>query len=150
TAGTRTVVMRRWLTPSTLVPSLIIAGVIAMVVSANIREGRRVRRPFPSAPALGAAGASTTREGLAQRIADMEARLKVEPDDFKAAVYLADALIRQARVTGNAGLTVRAEQVLTKALSEDPGNYEGTRMLGSLYLSQHRFKEALVVADKCR
>jgi tetratricopeptide (TPR) repeat protein len=143
--------MRRLFTPSTLVPCLIIAAVIAMVVSANIREGRRSRRPFTSAPALGAAGApETTRAGLARRIADMESRLTARPDDFGAAVLLADALSRQTRVTGNAGLTLRAEQVLTVALREDPGNYEASRMLGSLYLSQHRFSEALVVAEKCR
>ena len=38
--------MRRLMTPSTLVPLVIIAAVAVMVVSANIREGRRDRRPF--------------------------------------------------------------------------------------------------------
>jgi tetratricopeptide (TPR) repeat protein len=143
--------MRRLLTPSTLVPCLIIAAVIAMVVSANIREGRRSRRPFTTAPALGAAGApSTTRDGLTGRIAEMESRLASHPDDLRAAVLLADALIRQTRVTGNAGLTVRAEQVLKTALREDPANYDALRMVGSLYLSQHRFSEAVTAAEKCR
>ena len=36
------------------------------------------------------------------------------PDDVGAAVALADALLRQTRVTGNAGLAVRAEQVLKR------------------------------------
>ena len=141
--------MRRFLTPSTLVPCLIIGGVIAMVVSANIREGRPNGRPFTAAPAIGAAGASTSREGLTQRITDMESRLAARPDDVVAAVSLADALIRQTRVTGNAGLTLRAERVLNEALREDPANYNALRMLGSLDLSQHRFNEALVVAEKC-
>ena len=143
--------MRRLLTPSTFGPCRIIAAVIAMVVSANIREGRRSRRPFTTAPDLGATGAqSTSRDGLARRIADMESRLASRPDDVRAAVLLSDALIRQTRVTGNAGLTVRAEQVLNQALRDDPGNYDALRMLGSLYLSQHRFSEALTAAEKCR
>jgi tetratricopeptide (TPR) repeat protein len=143
--------MRRLLTPSTSVPLVIIASVVAMVVSANIREGRRARRPFTTAPSLGAAGAPlSTREGLEQRITDMASRLSAQPDDVRAAVLLADALIRQTRVTGNAGLTQRAERVLQTALREDPGNYDALRMQGSLYLSQHRFAEAVVAAEKCR
>ena len=151
--------MRRLLTPSTSIPCVIIASVIAMVVSANIKEGRRtgrpalsgVERPFTMASALGgAAASSTTREGLARRIAEMESRVAVQPDDVGAAVLLADALIRQTRVTGNAGLTAHAEQVLKTALRDDPGNYEALRMQGSLYLSQHRFAEAAAVAEKCR
>ena len=142
--------MRRLLTPSTLVPCAIMAAVIAVVVSANIREGRRSRRPS-AVPALGTPGApSTSREGLARRVADMEARLATRPDDVSAAVSIAEALIRQTRVTGNAGLSLRAEDALRVALREDPGNYEALRMQGSLYLTQHRFQEALVSADRAR
>src|SRR5438067_7653489 len=143
--------MRRLLTPSTSIPCVIIASVIAMVVSANIKEGRRAARPSPTAPALGTAGApSTTREGLARRIREMESRLSARPDDTRAAVLLADALIRQTRVTGNAGLTQQAERVLKSAAREDPANYDVLRMTGSLYLSQHRFSEAVVIAEQCR
>jgi tetratricopeptide (TPR) repeat protein len=143
--------MRRLLTPSTSIPSVIIASVIAMVVSANIREGRRDRRPFTTAPSLGASGApATTRDGLARRITEMESRVAARPDDVGAAVLLADALIRQTRVTGNVGLTQQAERVLKAALREDPENYDVLRMQGSLYLSQHRFAEAAAVAEKCR
>lgn len=143
--------MRRLLTPSRSVPLVIIASVIAMVVSANIKEGRRSRRPFTNAPALGAAGApATTRDGLARRIAEMDSRLSARPNDVGAAVLLADALIRQTRVTGDAGLTVQAERVLMNALREDPANYDVLRMQSSLYLSQHRFPDAAAVAEHCR
>ena len=80
----------------------------------------------------------------------MESRVAARPDDVGAAVLLADALIRQTRVTGNAGLTQQAERVLKAALREDPENYDVLRMQGSLYLSQHRFAEAAAVAEKCR
>jgi tetratricopeptide (TPR) repeat protein len=143
--------MRRLITPSTVVPCAIIAVVIAMVVSANIREGRSQGRPSTALPALGAPGApATSRAGLDRRIADMEARLAAQPDDVGASVLLADALLRQSRVTGNAGLNMRAEQVLDRARREAPEHYDVLRMQGSLYLSQHRFKEAIAVAQKCR
>jgi tetratricopeptide (TPR) repeat protein len=142
--------MRRLLKPSTIIPCAIIAAVIAMVVSANIREGRPAGRPSTVLPALGAPGASTSREGLARRIADMEARLAAHQDDVGAAVLLSDALMRQSRVTGNAGLNLRAQQVLDLALREAPGHYDALRMQGALFLAQHRFKDAIDVAEKCR
>ena len=35
-------------------------------------------------------------------------------------------------------------------LADDPGNYDANRQLGTLLLSQHRFREAVVVAAKNR
>lgn len=143
--------MKKWFTPSTVVPCAIIAAVVAMVATANVREGRRSRRPFTSAPALGMPGASaTTREGLARRVSAMEAQLKETPDDFRAAMLLADALLRESRVTGSAASAARAEAALRVALREDPGNYEAMRAQASLFLTQHRFRDALVAAEKCR
>jgi tetratricopeptide (TPR) repeat protein len=74
----------------------------------------------------------------------------VKPAALMAAVQQADGLLRDARVTGNAGLAYRAEELLKKALSDDSGNYEVNRELGAVYLSQHRFKEAIAIAEKGR
>src|SRR5207253_11255686 len=64
------VMMRRFLSPSLAAPVAIVAALAAIVVTANIREGRRSARPFTKAPALGAPGApATSRAGLEQRIA---------------------------------------------------------------------------------
>ena len=143
--------MRRSLQPHTLVPFVIIAAVAAMVAAANIRDIRRSRQPYTAAPSVGTPGAPTTsREDLERRVADMERRLREHPEDSGAALLLADALLRQTRVTGNASLTGRAEQVLTRVLHDDPGSYEANRMLATLYLSQHRFQEAIRVAERSR
>jgi tetratricopeptide (TPR) repeat protein len=65
-------------------------------------------------------------------------------------VTLADALVRQIRITGNTGLAIEAEAALTHALVADPANYDVNRELGSLLLSQHRFREAVAVGEKNR
>jgi predicted Zn-dependent protease len=122
-----------------------------MVVSANIREGRPSRRPFTTAAALGMPGApATTREGLEHRVSEMEAQLHKMPNDFGAAILLADALLRQSRITGSAASAVRAEEALRVALREDPGNYEALRMRASMLLTRHKFADALVAAETCR
>ena len=143
--------MRRFLELRNLVPVAIIAAVAAMVAYANVRDARGGRRPYTAAPPIGTPGAPrTSRDDLARRAADMEARLATDPDDAGAALLLADALLRQTRVTGNPGLTLRAEQVLTRVLRDDPGSYDANRMLALLYLSQHRFREAIRAGEKNR
>jgi len=136
---------------SNLIAVAIIAGVAAMVAVANWRDARRGREPQTLQPPLGTPGAPrTSRKGLEQRIREMDVRLRQHPEDTGAALLFADALLRQTRVTGNPGLAVRAEQLLKRALTDDPANYEASRMLGALYLSQHRFREATKVGEKNR
>jgi tetratricopeptide (TPR) repeat protein len=110
-----------------------------------------VNPSFTTAPAVGMpGGASTSAEGLRQRIDEMEKRLANQPSDAGAAVLLADALLRQARATNRSGPTARATGVLLQALKGNPGQYDVLRMLGAIHLSQHRFREAAEVARQAR
>ena len=143
--------MRRLLTPSTLVPCVIIAAVAVMVIAANLTEGRRSRRSLTTAATIGPSRSPmTTRDGLDARVAGMRGRLAANPDDVGAAVLLSDALLRVARLTGTADPSIEAEAALTKAARADPGNYDVLRAQGAVYLSQHRFREALTAAERCR
>ena len=113
-------------------------------------------RPFPQTtvsigPAVGMPGAPrTTASGLLQRIDEMEARLRAQPDDAGAAVLLADALLRQARATNDGRPAGRASEVLNAALKGHPGQYDVLRMLGAIDLSRHRFRDALDVGRRSR
>jgi tetratricopeptide (TPR) repeat protein len=143
--------MRRFLLPQNLIPVAIIAAVAAMVADANWRDIKRSRASYTAAPPMGTPGAPmTSREELDRQVKEMEARLAKRADDSGAALLLADALLRQTRVLGNPGLAVRAEQVLNRVLTDDPASYDANRMLGALYLSQHRFREAIRVGEKNR
>jgi tetratricopeptide (TPR) repeat protein len=140
---------RRFSSGSNLAAIAIIAAVATMVGYANWRE-RRSARSGAAAPLFGRRNAATSRADLERRIREMEAVVAAHPDDVVSANVLADALLRQTRVTGNAGLARRAEQVLTSALIADPGSYDANRTLGALYLSEHRFREAIRVAERNR
>lgn len=147
--------MRRLITPANVVSLAIIAIVIAVVGRANWKDEQRSRArtagPLPLADPVGVHGAATTsRADLDRRVKDMEARLVSNPGDVRAAVRLADGLLRLTRVSGNTGLAVRAEAVLKRALVEDPGNYEANCALGALYLSRHQFREAIAAGEKTR
>lgn len=130
--------------------------ILAAAAAAVLPHLIPLARPLPEAPlsvgsAVGMPGAPpTTTSALTQRIADMESRLRTAPDDTGAAVLLADALLRQARATNDGRPAGRASEVLNAALKNHPAQYELLRMLGAIYLSQHRFREALDVGRRAR
>ena len=121
-----------------------------MVAIANWRDVRRSRAVSTRPSSLGTRGANTGREGLSRRIVELRALVAARPEDAGAAVMLADALVRQTRITGNSGLTIEAEAALRRTLTDDPANYDANRTLGSLLLSQHRFREAIAIGEKNR
>jgi tetratricopeptide (TPR) repeat protein len=101
-------------------------------------------------PLLGSGQLSTSRRELERTIASMRERVAAAPGDTRSAVILADALLRQTRVSGNSGLAQEAERVLVAVLERDHDRYDARRMLAATYLSQHRFSDALRQAERCR
>jgi tetratricopeptide (TPR) repeat protein len=133
--------------------ALTIVAATAAAVVPHLISGARPRQeaPLRIGPTVGMPGAPpTTTSGLQQRIDEMDRRLRATPDDTGAAVLLADALLRQARATNDGRPAGRASEVLNAALKEHPGQYDVLRMLGAIYLSQHRFREALAVGRRSR
>ncbi len=114
-------------------------GLVVLIVLLSAACGRSAaatppagsRQAGASRLALGtrvAAGpAATSRDQLARTIALMDARLAARPDDSASAVTLAEALMRQGRVTGNAGLARRAEAALDAVLAARPDDYDVIR-----------------------
>ena len=134
-----------------IIVSIVIGVIVAVVPHLSGRDRRAAVEPPDIAPAVGMPGAPpTSAEGLRNRISEMERRLQVAPQDDGAAVLLADALLRQARVTGDSRLSGRAGSLLASVLKVVPRHYDALRMLGATYLSQHRFREALDVGRRAR
>src|SRR5215831_7863640 len=122
---------------------------VAGVVIARANKARAIETSRNSAPAARTERV-TSRDGLEKTIQEMERRLRERPADSEAAEALADALMRRARVTGNAGLAIRAEEVLRRVLREDPQSYGARRMMGAVLLSEHRFRDAISQATLAR
>jgi tetratricopeptide (TPR) repeat protein len=122
----------------------IAAGLVLVGSGVAVYEATHWQKAPVTAPAIRAelaGGGSTAREHLARTISEMEHRVAANAGDEHAAVALADALMRQARVTGDTSLPKRAEAVLLASIRQTDG-YDARRMLGVVYLSQHRFVEA--------
>jgi tetratricopeptide (TPR) repeat protein len=124
-----------------------LAAAVGAVAWQRLQVTSRAREAAPAA--IGAPGGpSTSRAELERTVASLEARIAREGATPLLAPRLADVLMRQARVASNPGLAVRAEDVLRQALDQDPTHYESTRMLATVLLSQHRFREAIAIAER--
>jgi tetratricopeptide (TPR) repeat protein len=128
--------------------AIAVVAVIAGVAMFAVREGRRRGTPAVPAGVGSLAGPSTSRADLEQTVAAMTARLGDDPADREASVTLADALLRQSRVTGNAALAVRAEEVARAAWRLSPADASVQRVLGAVLLSRHKFAEAADEAER--
>ena len=125
---------------------LVIAGaVIWRATTVLPRRSANERAPVGSAATL-----STSRESLAVLVVRLRSRVAGNPGDGEAAVLLADALMRLARVDGDAGLPLEAEKAVRAAIAHDPNDYTSRRMLGVVFLAQHKFAAALESAREAQ
>lgn len=133
--------------------AIVAVGLVAIGIGAASLT-RSTKRPPPRAmPAdlIGSLrGPVADAAGLKARIEMLEARVADNADDHTAGIALAEALVRQARVSGNAAHAARAEQYLRNALESDPGDYNAQRMLGVVLLSLHKFEEAIEAGRRAR
>jgi tetratricopeptide (TPR) repeat protein len=135
--------MKRTLIPLALIMTATLV-VVAMVRDARHTAGAAVPAP-PRSPVPG-----TSRAELTRTVEEMTARLGKRPEDGKAVVRLAEALVRLQRVNNDGRAVITAEEHLRKFLEIVPDHYEAQRMLAAVLLSQHRFREAIAQAESVR
>ena len=90
----------------------------------------------------------TSRQDLADAEQRARTRLAADEADAPAAVRLAEVLLRRARLETNADHAIEAERVLKTVLRAEPGQYSALKVLGAVYVSQHRSAEAVDMARR--
>ena len=138
---------RRLTTTIGIALPILIVGLVAWVRGSSISTAAA---RSAAAGAIDTRMSATSRADLDRTVKTMTARLTARPTDSTAAIALADALLRQTRVNGNAGLAMHAEFALKTVLDHDRDDYDARRMLAAVYLSQHRFRDAIGEAERCR
>lgn len=135
--------------PISLASTLVVGALVAAVGYATWRDTPTATAPWQ--PLVGSPGAaSTSRADLTQTATALRARLAAEPAEPGTSVALAAVFMRQARVDSQPALTREAEAVVSAALHRHPSDYQTRRMLATVLLSQHRFREAIALAERTR
>lgn len=122
-----------------LISALVLPAILSACGAPQPREGQPSPLVF-----------TTSRDDMAAAVAAMTARLADSPTDSDAAVRLADAWLRQARVLNRSSLQMQAEVVLDRVIDAHPSDYLARRMRATVYLAQHRFQDAILEAGRCR
>lgn len=125
-----------------VVPLLVILVSVSVMWGAWPRSAVEAAKP-PLPLVLG-----TSRADLDDAEARVRSRLAIDDSDAAAAVRLAEVLLRKARVESDAAHAIEAERILTTALEHEPAEYSALKLLGAVYLSQHRFQPAADVARR--
>jgi len=111
----------------------------------------------PASAAL--AGAQATEDfkagfslgkSTAALVADLQSRLRANPQDQHSYTLLGLAYQQRARETGDPSWYSKSEGVLRRALALDSKDYLAVSGLGSLALSRHRFRAALALGERAR
>ncbi len=120
---------------------LLIAGVAATLVAATLLLGGVLR----GEPAdVGSAPAAASLAGAPGSLAGLQSEVRAHPSS-RGYALLGLAYEQRARATADPGFYTRAEGVLRRADANDP---LAVVARGSLALSRHRFREALVLGRK--
>ena len=90
---------------------------------------------------------STSRGELDATIASNRQKVAANSGDGAAAVQLADALMRAARVKGDASLAIEAEHVLRTTVQHSSSDYLARRMLSVQYRTFELRRNAIAAAD---
>jgi tetratricopeptide (TPR) repeat protein len=135
--------MRRALIPVALIATA------TLVLFAMIRDAQQPTTAAGTAPPRSPMP-GTSRPELTRTVEEMTARLAKKPDDARAVVALADALLRLQRVNNDGRAVITAEEHLRAFLKVVPDHYEAQRMLAAVLLSHHRFREAIAQAESVR
>lgn len=111
----------------------------------------------PASGALaGAQAAEDFKAGFSQGrstaaiVADLQSRLRANPDDQRSYALLGLAYEQRARETGDPSWYPKAEGVLRRALALDAKDSLAVSGLGSLALSRHRFRDALALGRQAQ
>ena len=100
----------------------------------------------PTRPVALALAPQTT----AQQVAQAQAEVRANPYSVVALDKLGLAYQQSARETGDPTYYTKSNQALNRALRLSPHDLLATSGLGSLALSRHRFREALVLGERAR
>jgi tetratricopeptide (TPR) repeat protein len=97
-----------------------------------------------------AAPAAPLRGGTAADVTRLQANVRANPSDVTSLDSLGLAYQQRARETGDPTYYTKSGEALHRALALAPRDLVATSGLGSLALSRHRFREALVLGRRAR
>ena len=128
-----------------LVATAAILTAVALTLGGVLHDSSSAS-PAAASAAGGAAPASPI--DTAAQVTRLQAAVRMNPTDVRSLDSLGLAYQQRARETGDPTYYTKSDEALRRALSFAPRDLLATSGLGSLALSRHRFREALVLGRR--
>jgi tetratricopeptide (TPR) repeat protein len=120
---------------------------VALTLGGVLRESSS---PATAAAAPVNGGVPAAPDDTTATLTRLQTTLRANPDDVSALDSLGLAYQQRARETGDPTYYTKSGEALDKALALAPGDLIATSGLGSLALSRHRFRLALLLGRRAR
>src|SRR5690348_6484777 len=127
--------------------ALVAAATLLGGVLAGSGSGSRAASPPVNAERL---AVDYFSPNTARYVVELQDALRTQPDNVRGLGLLALAYQQRARETGDPTYYTKSKGVLARALRLAPNDLIATGALGSLALSQHRFREALALGRRAQ
>ncbi len=137
---------KRYLTA--ILPAFFIIAVSFVVIKYKTKQYEEKNAVYTLLPRM---NNSNNAEWMAAKknVDKLIEKLKVNPDDSRAALALANAYITESRISGNLAYYDKAAfKTIDMLITKQPGNYEALMLKSLLQLSQHHFAEGLQTAKQ--
>ena len=121
-----------------------LAALVVLVVSVAVLMHTRGSSPAADTTAPATAIPRTTEASIAQA----QAILADDPDRLSALTELAGASLDRARQTGDPSWNTTATEAAQRALAVDARSFDALDVMGTLALTRHQFRQALVWAGR--
>ena len=133
---------------------LILVAAAAGLTAVAVTLGGVLHESSSPVPAAAAAPVSPVGQAApgdtTATVTQLQTKLRSNPDDVSALDSLGLAYQQRARETGDPAYYTKSGEALHKSLALSPGDLIATSGLGSLALSRHRFRLALVLGRRAR
>jgi tetratricopeptide (TPR) repeat protein len=132
---------------------LTLAAAVALAVALAVLLGGVLNEPAPAGADPQPAAAARLATGFAASdtrslVEQLQAAVRAEAGDVRSLTLLGLALQQRMRETADASYLARSEAILRRALRLAPADPDATSALGTVALTQHRFRDALVLGRR--
>ncbi len=129
---------------------LILAGVTGILFACILLFSKKATPAPPSfRERTGSISLSAEWLNTKQAIEGLLTAIKLNPEDNKSKLTLAQAYIEEARVTGDHAYYDQASlQLLDEVIKADPKNFDALCCKATVLLSQHHFSDGLITAQQ--
>jgi tetratricopeptide (TPR) repeat protein len=122
-----------------------------VVISYKHKSQSKTNAFYPLQERKGISALTPEWKSTKEKASNLIRIVRENPDNSKSALALASLYIKEARITGNSMYyDAAAMKYVNQVLEREPDNFEALTLKALIYLSEHHFADALIIAQQAQ